>query len=68
MNEILYSYLVTPSFIHNYLQFRADTWAKSVITFETDKPNRLPFVDVGIVDIGEANQQFSLEIGMACFW
>jgi UDP-N-acetylenolpyruvoylglucosamine reductase len=51
-----------------YLQSRADTWAKSVITFETDKPNRLPFVDVGIFDIGEPNQQFSLEIGMACFW
>jgi len=47
---------------------RSDTWAKTVITFETDKPGRLPFVDVGVFDIGEPNQQFSLEIGMACFW
>lgn len=50
------------------MQFRADTWAKTVITFETDKPNRLPFVDVGVFDIGAPNQQFYLEIGNACFW
>lgn len=49
-------------------QLRADTWAKTVLTFETDKPSRLPFVDIGVTDIGEANQQFMLEIGMACFW
>jgi len=47
---------------------RDDTWAKTVLTFETDKPSRLPFVDIGVTDIGEANQQFMLEIGMACFW
>jgi len=47
---------------------RADNWAKTVIGFETDKPNRLPFVDVGVFDIGEPNQQFYIEIGMACFW
>jgi len=54
--------------IEDGCKMRDDTWAKTVLTFETDKPSRLPFVDIGVTDIGEANQQFMLEIGMACFW
>jgi hypothetical protein len=38
-----------------------------VFSIEVDKPQRLPIVDMGLRDIGEADQTFKIEVGRACF-
>ena len=48
-------------------QMRKDTWAKSVLSYKTDKTARLPIIDVGIRDFGGPNQAFWVEIGPVCF-
>lgn len=50
-----------------YFQFKRSDWAKTVITYQTDKPQRLPILDVAVRDIGEEDQSFWLEIGPVCF-
>lgn len=44
-----------------------DTWARTVFQFKTEKTQRLPVVDIAMVDIGADNQAFGLEIGPVCF-
>jgi hypothetical protein len=48
-------------------KYRADKWATTVFSFKTDKPQRLPILDIAPYDIGQANQAFGLEIGSVCF-
>lgn len=49
------------------VQDRKSSWDQTMLTFKSDKPNRLPVVDIAPKDIGGRQQQFGLEIGPACF-
>lgn len=51
-----------------FFQKRTNAWAKTVITYTTQKTQRLPIVDIAIRDVGEANQQFRVQLGPACFY
>lgn len=42
-------------------------WGKTVIEYRTQTPTRLPVVDLAPMDIGEADQEFGLDIGPVCF-
>ena len=46
---------------------RKRSWAKTIFKVETQKPTRLPIVDVQIEDFGKPYQAFELEIGEVCF-
>jgi len=48
-------------------QHRQDTWAETKLEVSTEKVERLPIVDIAPYDVGEANQEFGLEIGEVCF-
>jgi len=48
-------------------RFKKSEWAKTVITYSTDRAARLPIVDVAVKDIGEKDQKFRIEIGQVCF-
>ena len=49
-------------------QFRAPSYAKSVLSYTTDKTTRLPIIDIAIKDVGDLNQQFWIEIGSVCYY
>lgn len=49
------------------LQTYNGQWGKTVISYETDKPVRLPIIDVALRDIGKPDQSFSIEIGTVCY-
>lgn len=42
-------------------------WSKTVIEYRTNKPSRLPILDIAPLDIGGADQEFGLDIGPVCF-
>jgi len=42
-------------------------WSKTVIEYRTNKPSRLPILDIAPLDIGGAEQEFGLDIGPVCF-
>ena len=42
-------------------------WSKTVLEYRTNKPSRLPILDVAPLDIGGADQEFGLDIGPVCF-
>lgn len=46
---------------------RKSSWGKTIITYSTDKPLRLPLVDIAVRDFGSANQKFFVEINPVCF-
>ena len=48
-------------------QFRKGNWAESVFKVETEKPTRLPIVDVKVKDFGGEKQVFKIEVGKVCF-
>lgn len=48
-------------------RYKKNIWAKSILEYSTDKPQRLPIVDIGLRDIGDSGQEFYLEIGAVCF-
>lgn len=50
-----------------FFQYRKDKWAKTVLSYKTDKTVRLPIVDVGLRDIGEPDQAFWIDISPVCF-
>ncbi|GFQ86218.1 hypothetical protein TNCT_224451, partial [Trichonephila clavata] len=41
--------------------------AQSALKYETDKPQRLPVVDIAFRDIGSRNQEFGIDLGPVCF-
>ncbi|XP_065370006.1 collagen alpha-1(I) chain-like [Calliphora vicina] len=47
---------------------RSSTWEKTVIRYTTNKTQRLPIVDIAIRDVGKPYQEFSIELGPACFF
>jgi hypothetical protein len=54
-------------FEYYLFQWKKLEWAKTLISYNTDKAARLPIVDVSVKDMGEKNQQFWVEIGRVCF-
>lgn len=42
-------------------------WGRTVIEYRTNKPSRLPILDIAPMDIGGAEQEFGLDIGPVCF-
>lgn len=48
-------------------QHRTAHYGQSVLGYSTDKPMRLPIIDIAIRDVGETHQQFWIEIGAVCF-
>lgn len=42
-------------------------WGKTVFEFRTQKPSRLPIVDLAPVDVGGKDQEFGIDIGHVCF-
>jgi len=48
-------------------QFRTNAWAKTVLSYTTERAIRLPIIDIAIRDIGAADQEFSIEIGPVCY-
>lgn len=51
----------------SHLQRHTGEWSKTVIEYRTDKPSRLPILDIAPMDIGGAEQEFGLDIGPVCF-
>lgn len=63
-SHTIYLYVETKHFL---FQYRKDAWAMSILEYSTDKPQRLPIIDIGVRDVGEPNQAFWIEIGAVCF-
>lgn len=42
-------------------------WGKTVVEYRTRTAARLPIVDLAPMDIGQADQEFGLDIGPVCF-
>lgn len=49
------------------LQRKNNQWGKTIIEYRTNKPSRLPILDIAPLDIGGADQEFGLDIGPVCF-
>lgn len=54
-------------FLSLHLQRHTGEWSKTVIEYRTNKPSRLPILDIAPLDIGGAEQEFGLDIGPVCF-
>lgn len=48
-------------------QHKKSSWAKTIVEYSTDKPARLPLLDVAVRDLGRPNQMFKVELGLVCF-
>jgi len=48
-------------------QDRSGTWYKTVISYATHKPRRLPITDVVLRDFNQ-DKMFRIEVGPACFY
>ena len=48
-------------------QAKSGQWASAVIRINTDKPTRLPIVDLKMIDYGQDDQSFKVEVGQVCF-
>lgn len=46
---------------------KTNEWRKTVIEYKTNKPSRLPILDIALLDIGGADQDFIVDVGPVCF-
>jgi len=46
---------------------KGQDWSTAVLRINTDKPTRLPIVDLKLADFGNSNQAFKVEVGQVCF-
>lgn len=53
--------------MNHLLQKKNNQWGKTIIEYRTNKPSRLPILDIAPLDIGGADQEFGLDIGPVCF-
>lgn len=53
--------------IHDGCKRKQSTWASTKVSYRTDRPQRLPFTDVGLRDVGGEDQAFKIEVGPVCF-
>lgn len=75
MSEIIHSRETILNAVNNaitiamnlLLQRKNNEWGKTIIEYRTNKPSRLPILDIAPLDIGGADQEFGLDIGPVCF-
>ncbi|GIY03063.1 collagen alpha-1(II) chain, partial [Caerostris extrusa] len=48
-------------------QNRSDDWSFTILNYSTNKPQRLPIIDIAPRDVGLKDQEFGISIGQACF-
>lgn len=48
-------------------QTKKSEWGRTTLSYTSEKSLRLPITDVALRDIGRADQEFWLEVGMVCF-
>ena len=48
-------------------QDKKPDWASAVLNINTNKPTRLPIVDLRVADFGDMDQAFKVEVGQVCF-
>lgn len=48
-------------------QHKKSSWAQTVFKVQSQKPARLPIVDVKVEDFGRSDQAFKVEVGQVCF-
>ncbi|CAG2174253.1 unnamed protein product [Oppiella nova] len=53
--------------IRDGCQTHSNQLDSTVIEYNTDKPQRLPILDIAVRDIGGKDQEFGLELGPVCF-
>lgn len=58
---------VTQISVHDNCKRKDNTWRSAEITVNTTRTELLPIVDMVLLDVGQSNQQFGVELGMACF-
>lgn len=46
---------------------KTNEWEKTIIEYKTNKPSRLPFLDIAPLDIGDADQEIRVDVGPVCF-
>jgi len=46
---------------------KTSSWSKTVISYETEKAERLPILDIAPYDLGRSNQAMGIDIGPVCF-
>jgi len=46
---------------------KSRVWDSTTIIYRTDKPQRLPITDIGLRDVGKADQSFKVEVGPVCY-
>lgn len=46
---------------------KTNEWSKTIIEYKTNKPSRLPFLDIAPLDIGSSDQEFRVEVGPVCY-
>lgn len=50
-----------------FKQKKTNEWRKTIIEYKTNKPSRLPILDIAPLDIGDADQEVSVDVGPVCF-
>lgn len=50
-----------------YTQYRNEQWGKTTVTYTTDRPSRLPIIDIVLRDFNEIGQSFSIHLSPVCF-
>jgi collagen type II alpha len=53
--------------IEDECRWKKPEWAKTLIQYTTDKPQRLPIEDISVRDVGEQGQTIWIEVGAVCF-
>lgn len=48
-------------------QTPSESWSKTEISYTTEKPSRLPIIDVALQGIDDATHEFAIEVGSVCF-
>jgi len=55
------------SVLSDECQHKKRSWAQTVFKVQSNKPARLPIVDLKVEDIGQRGQFFKVEVGQVCF-
>lgn len=50
-----------------FSQKSSSEWSQTVFEYRTQKPSKLPIVDMAPVDVGGAEQEFGIDVGPVCF-
>lgn len=58
-----------PQSVFFYLVFQTSSskWSKTVFEYRSQKPTKLPIIDMAPVDVGGAEQEFGIDVGPVCF-